>query len=383
MCRRPRVRRSPFPARSAGSNLTKVLVIEDERSQQAFVVSVLRQNGFETLGTDDGAEGIELAVEQLPDLIVCDIHLGVVDGFEMLSAIRKNPSTASIPFILMTALADREGMRHGMELGADDYLPKPFTGAELISAVNARLEKHRRLMKDAGKKLDELRISMSAMLPHELRTPLNGILGYADLMRKQSDDLQPAEIARMSERMYRNARRLQRLVENYLLYAQLELQQTAVHAEHLREESHAINVAEMLERTGRVKSEEFNRSSDLLVRLVDSSLAIAPGYFSKMAEEVLDNAFRYSKAGSPVKVESEVRDYGYVYSVTDQGRGMSPEQIGGIGAFVQFERKIYEQQGSGLGLTIVARLAKLHGGNLEVQSRPGNGTVVKITLPQA
>ena len=383
MCRRPRVRRSPFPARSAGSNLTKVLVIEDERSQQAFVVSVLRQNGFETLGTDDGAEGIELAVEQLPDLIVCDIHLGVVDGFEMLSAIRKNPSTASIPFILMTALADREGMRHGMELGADDYLPKPFTGAELISAVNARLEKHRRLMKDAGKKLDELRISMSAMLPHELRTPLNGILGYADLMRKQSDDLQPAEIARMSERMYRNARRLQRLVENYLLYAQLELQQTAVHAEHLREESHAINVAEMLERTGRVKSEEFNRSSDLLVRLVDSSLAIAPGYFSKMAEEVLDNAFRYSKAGSPVKVESEVRDYGYVYSVTDQGRGMSPEQIAGIGAFVQFERKIYEQQGSGLGLTIVARLAKLHGGNLEVQSRPGNGTVVKITLPQA
>jgi len=62
---------------------------------------------------------------------------------------------------------------------------------------------------------------------------------------------------------------------------------------------------------------------------------------------------------------------------------MSPEQIAGIGAFVQFERKIYEQQGSGLGLTIVARLAKLHGGNLEVQSRPGNGTVVKITLPQA
>ena len=97
----------------------------------------------------------------------------------------------------------------------------------------------------------------------------------------------------------------------------------------------------------------------------------------------MDNAFKFSKPGSRVQVQAETRDLGYQLTVVDGGRGMTASQISEIGAFVQFERKFYEQQGSGLGLTVVGRLAKLHGGTLKIQSDYGSSTSVGLTLPQA
>ena len=110
--------------------------------------------------------------------MLCDVNMGKVDGYLTLSSLRNEPTTAAIPFILMTGLADNAGMRHGMELGADDYLPKPFTIEALYGAVEARLKKSQALRDDAEKKMADLRDNITMMLPHELRTPLNGILAY-------------------------------------------------------------------------------------------------------------------------------------------------------------------------------------------------------------
>lgn len=92
-----------------------------------------------------------------------------------------------------------------MELGADDFLPKPFAPSELLAAVRTWLEKHRALLRQANTKLEELRKAMSFTIPHELQTPLNGILGYSDILRKQSDDLESSEVVWMSERIFKNA----------------------------------------------------------------------------------------------------------------------------------------------------------------------------------
>src|SRR5271156_7215537 len=101
----------------------------------------LRQRGFEVIEAANGADGIERARKELPDLILCDINMGKVDGYLTLASLRNEAPTAAIPFILMTGLADNAGMRHGMELGADDYLHKPFTIEVLYAAVEARLKK--------------------------------------------------------------------------------------------------------------------------------------------------------------------------------------------------------------------------------------------------
>lgn len=202
---------------------TKILVVDDEETIRKMVATVLKKNGFEVLAAVNGSEGVELARKQLPDLIVCDIRMELVNGYKMLTAIRNDPVTTAIPFILMTSQSDRESMRQGMELGADDYLTKPFTPVELIAAVTARLRKHEKVIQKAESKLEELRTRMSMTLSHELRTPLNGMLGFADILRKQYATLESSEIGRMAERIYRNGKRLHRLIENYLIYSQIEL----------------------------------------------------------------------------------------------------------------------------------------------------------------
>ncbi len=362
--------------------MTKILVIDDEDSLRETSVAILRASGFEAVSAKNGGDGIELAHSTFPDLIICDVKMELVNGYQLLTAIRNDSVTATTPFILMTSNPDREGMRKGMELGADDFLPKPFSPAELVSAVNARLKKHRLMADQAEQKLQELRSRMSTAIPHELRTPLNGILGFADIMRKDYMNLQPQEIAKMSERIYRNGKRLLRLVENYLIYAQVGSQHVDKHQQELLLHSSTDSVNPIQE-LARDKAFESNRVNDLDLHLVPASVAISAQYFAKIVEEIGDNAFRYSAKGSPVYFGTVTEDGNLLLMVIDRGRGMTAEQIENIGAYVQFNRKIYEQQGSGLGLTVAKQLIEMHGGSLSIQSDLDHGTTVTVRLPLA
>ena len=169
--------------------MKKILVIDDETWLREMVHMALEQKGFEVIEAENGAKGIEAARQSLPDLILCDVNMEKVDGYLTLSSLRSEAATASVPFILMTGLADHAGMRHGMELGADDYLPKPFSIEALYAAVEARLKKVQTVRQEAEKKLADLRDNISLMLPHELRTPLNGILAYGEILRSESATL--------------------------------------------------------------------------------------------------------------------------------------------------------------------------------------------------
>ena len=362
--------------------MTKILVIDDEEIQRLLTVAVLKANGFEIVAATNGAEGIELARTTLPDLIISDIRMELVNGYQFLAAVRNDSVTATIPFILMTSNADIPGMREGMKLGADDYLPKPFSPTELVAAVNARLGKHRLMVQKAEMKLQELRARMSTAIPHELRTPLNGILGFADIMRKDAQNLQPQEIAKMSERIYRNGKRLLRLVENYLMYTQIGSKTLDEHQKELLVGSHT-EVRNTIEEITKEKAMENGRPSDLTLQVTADSVAVSPQYFAKIVEELVDNAFRYSAKGTPVYVSTVAEEKAILVIIIDKGRGMTPEQVRNIGAYVQFDRTVYEQQGSGLGLTVVRRLVELHGGTLSIQSDYGQGTTATVHLPRA
>ncbi len=121
--------------------MTKILVIEDEQLVRNNVVEQLKAEGFDTIGVENGRVGLNWARQHKPDLIICDVVMPEVDGYEVLSSLRQQPATALMPFIFITALADRADMRRAMERGADDYLTKPFTKAELLGAIAARLKK--------------------------------------------------------------------------------------------------------------------------------------------------------------------------------------------------------------------------------------------------
>ncbi len=363
--------------------MKKILVIDDEEWLREMVQMALRQRGYEVIEAENGAVGVEKARKQLPDLILCDVNMEKMDGYLTLSSLRNEPVTAAIPFILMTGLADNAGMRHGMELGADDYLPKPFTIDGLYAAVDARLRKAQTVRAEAERKLADLRDNLSLMLPHELRTPLNGILAYGEILMADADTLQPAEITEMGQVIYQSGRRLERLVENFLIYAQLELWGADPQKLNLLRRTPTAAPAPLIEEHARKQAEEARRPADLRLKLADTMFPMAQEYLGKVVDELVQNAFKFSSPGTGVAVELVQEFDSVILSVTDHGRGFSTEHISRVGAYMQFDRKLHEQQGIGLGLTIARRLTELHGGTLAIQSEPGAGTTVVLRLPKA
>ncbi len=121
--------------------MTKILIIEDEESVRENILDLLEAEGFDTITAANGRIGLQLALYEDPDIVVCDLMLPEIDGYSVLTALREQPFTATMPFIFLTARSSRVDFYQGMDLGADDYLTKPFTRAELLSAVTRRLLK--------------------------------------------------------------------------------------------------------------------------------------------------------------------------------------------------------------------------------------------------
>jgi len=361
--------------------MQKILVIEDTPDVRNLITDTLKLNGFEAVAAEDGEAGIQLALSQLPDLILCDVQMPRKDGFEVLADLRGRAATATIPFVFLTGQADKFHMRQGMNLGADDFLAKPFMLQELMAAVNARLKKHKAIAVRADQKLSELRDSISLALPHELMTPLNGIIGFSSILMADSPTLSVSDISEFAQHIHESAQRLQRVIENFLLYSQIEL--TAADPAKLAALRNAdpVTIKDFVESVAERRAANFKRSGDLIVDLAESCIKIPYPKLEKIVGELLDNAFKFSTAGSPVRIQGKPDRSHYQLRITDRGRGLTPEQIAALGAHMQFERRFYEQQGSGLGFAIARRLTEVHGGSITVHSSPNQQTTIELFFP--
>lgn len=361
-----------------------ILVIEDESNIRDNIEEILSLEDFQAIATDNGLEGLQLAKTHRPDLIICDIMMPQLDGYEVLKALRQQESTATIPFIFLTAKAERSNQRQGMELGANDYLTKPFTSSELRNAVTAQLNQQMVFEQYADRKLERLRCSIAQSLPHELRTPLNAIIGFSDLLLLDYRSLDSVEIEEMLAHIHSAGNRLHHSVEHFLLYAQLELISTDAQRQQVfRGDASAIATESIVIEMALAVAQRFDRPTDLELDLQPATLKISTRWFKKMVEELVDNAFKFSIPGTTVTITSQLQEQQFQLSVGDRGRGMTHDQIANLGACMQFERKLYEQQGTGMGLTIVQRLVRLYDGNLSLESIPGQSTVACISLPAA
>lgn len=368
--------------------MKKILVIEDETDVREVVLDILEAENFDVIGAPNGRIGVEMATAERPDLILCDVMMPELDGYGVLAALRSSPVTAAIPFIFLTAKATRSDLRQGMDLGADDYLTKPFTRDEMLGAIGTRFKRQAAIEQKSQAQLDSLRHNISRSLPHELRTPLNGIISTSQFLLDEYADLELEEAQEMLADINASGRRLHRLIQNFLLYAELEL--TARDPEKLWAlRSLSLNTpaatieptAQQLARgtgdTGRIMPD---RAADLTLGVQNHRVAISESALQKMTFELVDNALKFSQPGQPVTVTGEMKGDRYLLRVIDHGRGLSPDQIANVGAYQQFDRKLYEQQGSGLGLSIVMRLCELYQADLSITSEPGQETIVQVSF---
>lgn len=357
--------------------MDRILIIEDEDNLRVSIADFLEVEGFKCLQAADGSEGIEIARTEMPDMVICDIKMPGINGHEVLTELRRDSRTSSIPFIFLTALVDKRDFRKGMELGADDYLTKPFLTEDLLNAIKTRLNKS----KEGKDRFQDLRKSLIHNLPHELRTPLVSIIGYAQLLMDRYKENKDPAIIEYSKSIYDAGIRLNKMIQNFIVFTKLKL---ASGESNFKIEFHAeptLVTIPFIRSVAENIASRYKRNIDLKLDGADGIITISLNELNIILEELIDNAFKFSSPGSAVEMQTRTENNEYVIRLKDHGRGMKDEQLKKIDAYIQFERDKYEQQGMGLGLTISQKLVEMYGGNFSINSVYGEFTEITLRFP--
>ncbi len=354
--------------------MKSILLIDDDAQVRRIFGIALRKAGYHVIEAESGSTGLEAARQHLPDLILTDVHMPNGDGATLLREIRQDPALNARQVVLMTGRPDLVTPRKGMEEGADDFLTKPVGVKDLLNCIAARFRRASVSWRVEDRMLEKLRSHVPPQLPHEFFTPIAGIIGLVEILRDPNSGLSPDDLPAVYSDLYDSSLRLHRTLRNYLLILDLDAPTVEEAAKPLSavelERAMTDGVAEAL----RLQP----RRADIALRIVPCPIAVKALDLARVVDELVHNACKFSRPGSPVEINLGADG---VLTISDRGRGMSPEEIGQIGAFQQFDRKKQEQQGLGLGLMLVQRLATRCGAKFSITGKPGEGTTVHVAFP--
>ncbi|MEA2561047.1 MAG: hypothetical protein QOH06_2551 [Acidobacteriota bacterium] len=367
--------RLPSPAAPAGA--PRVLLVEDNEELRGFVAQRLSSR-YQVEEAKDGNAGLAAARRTTPDLIVSDVMMPGMDGHELCRRLRADPSLAAVPIILLTARAGSEAVVEGLEVGADDYVVKPFAMRELEARIAAHLRAREieRQLHERESRLVAIG-QMTSSVVHDLRNPLTLLVGYADLAHRLAVRGGESVIAEELEQVQAASDRLRRMIEEILDFARggtPKLMLETLPARRFLDETLAPLAGDLEER-GVATEIHLKLDDDLKVTLDRDRM-------QRVLENLLKNAREAVSAGAVRRVflQAWVEDGDTLaIRVADTGPGIPEELVGHL--FEPFATT-GKQQGTGLGLVTVRNLVKAHGGEIRVEhAAPEGGAAFTVTLP--
>jgi CheY-like chemotaxis protein/two-component sensor histidine kinase len=357
--------------------MSKILIVEDEKDVRTTIIDLLESAGHTIISAQDGRQAIKILDYEIPNLIISDIMMPDVDGYQLLEYFQKLPGASTVPFIFLSAKTESTDLRKGMILGADDYLMKPFRAKELLQVVETQLKKKDRL----DKKFNDLFFNISTYIPHELRTPLISIKGYAELISEGIEELDKEEISDMVNKIKISSSRLHKTIEKFIRYNVTSLKLISKGTNNETTKTGVKSPKSILECTSKQLLKEASRETDLKLELTDAGINISEADFVFVIEELIENALKFSNPGTEISLKSTIKDNLYFLDITDHGRGLTKEQITKISPFVQQERFKFQQQVNGLGLISVKNLMAIYGGDLKITSELNKFTTCSLSIP--
>jgi signal transduction histidine kinase len=351
----------------------RVLVADDNSDMRGYVVRLLRDAGLDVRAVSDGQAALEVARASAFDLILSDIMMPNLNGFELLKAVRSDPALRDVSVILLSARAGEEARVEGLDAGADDYLIKPFAARELVARVAGAigLARGRRASQEAMRQVQKMEAlgRLTGGVAHDFNNLMMVISGGLDLLAKQGD---PGRRDRVMQGMRQATQRGASLTRQLLAFSRRQsLQPRPVNLHGFLQ-----GAAEMLDRTLR---------GDVAVDLhVDADLwpvHVDPAGLELSLLNLCVNARDAMEKGGTIEIRAANASGGVQIEVIDHGKGMAEEIA--AHAFEPFFTTKEIGAGSGLGLTQVYGFAHGSGGNVSIRSAPGKGTTVTLLLPRA
>ncbi len=358
-----------------------VLVVDDNPLIVSVLRSLLNAEQYEVHCCDNGEDAMKVLEKRQVDLIICDVMMPRMGGYELHEVVRGKSDFSHIPFVFLTALDGNEDRTKGRESGADDYVTKPFDPKELVSLVKGKINRSKNLRKHSEDKYDNYRRKVLHTLSHEFRTPLVAINTGTELLLEQNS-LDQDKVKNLVQAIQRGGMRLERLVNDFMLMQQIEAglaqrlfdtRAVEIPVEKLKE-SVLLHVRSQLIEVG-ATHEVLSLVGDKVTRVYEPQIL-------DIMSRIVNNSLKFSKPPLHVEFAFTPLDGEVAFEVRDRGVGFNPEKMReAIDLFQQIDRDKMEQQGSGVGLTIASRYAKIHGGRLEFELREGGGAVVSLILP--
>ncbi len=341
-----------------------ILIVEDNKEVRNEISDVFKMENFNVIEANNGLEGYLKGVHNLPDIIISDIMMPVLDGYKMYKEFKKNSMTEQIPIIFLSALSSDDDIRKGMNLGAEDYLTKPINPDDLILATESRLKKYEKI----EKRFDTVKTNITNILYHEINTPLNGIIGFSDFLRTQVDELSKDDIKKTANYIYKSGSRLNKLVKKFLIYSELKIKSATISGMKKLRNCEYINTEGIINKI--IDNEKFKeRRNDFNLSLQAVDLKIEDYLFKLLIEELTDNAVKFSSAGNKIFINSFIDNGSYKIKIKNEGSGITQEQALQINDFNQINTKECVR-GSGIGLSIVKLITDVYGNDFEVESIP-------------
>jgi signal transduction histidine kinase len=370
------------------SRETTILMVDDVLSNLAALSDMLTTFGYNVQQARDGRSALESVKQDPPDLILLDIHMPDMDGYEVCKRLKTDERTRDIPVIFLSALSETENIVRGFEIGGVDYITKPFQFREVVVRVQnqmmlvyqrRQIEALRAQDRQNFESLNRMKDQFIRMATHDLRNPLNVMLGYTHVLgRLEVAERDQALLKQSVENIRDSVAKMRTLVTDMLDLAQLETGSRLTLTK--------VALAELLQRCLDSFHVLANQQKIELVYEAppdDAYVMMDESYITRVIDNLVSNAIKYSPDGGEVAVRAWVRDDNAVIEVSDTGLGIHADDLPYVfDAFYRVQHQESENvEGSGLGLSIVKTIVEQHGGQITVQSELGQGSTFRVVLP--
>lgn len=365
-----------------------ILAVDDNPANLNLLFDLLDKANFEVLISQSGESALKRAKNTSPDIILLDVMMPGIDGFETCRQLKADEATKDIPVIFMTALSDIVDKVKGLELGAVDYITKPIQPQEVLARIKIHLT-IQQLQRDLGQKnlklseslerekeLNELKSRFISMASHEFRTPLAAILTSSNLLKRYGDRFSPDKKLTHLERIEGAVKRMTEMLNDILTLSKIEAGKQRYHPQPVALIEFCHNIVEEF----RLISEEthtiaFSSPDQEFQACVD------PNLLRHILSNLLSNAIKYSSENRHIYFEHSRTDNAVIFRVKDEGIGISEDDQKYL--FEAFHRgtNVDTIKGTGLGLSIVEQFVELHGGTIDVESKINQGTTFTVSIP--
>lgn len=364
----------------------KVLIVDDVPENIQVLVHLLNEKGLRVNYADSGIKALKAIKSNLPDLILLDVSMPQMDGFQVCERLKGDPLTADIPVIFLTAKVDQQDVINGLEKGAVDYVTKPFNAGELIKRVFTHLElkQSRDIIKKQNielLKLNDVKNQLFSVISHDMKNLFNNILFGTESLEKEIDNFEKEEVVQMAGLVNDSAKRAYDLLQNLLDWSKSQMNSIKFIPVEFEMLLLVNQVVALFSPSIRKKNITImvKPQHDIFIALADIDM------IKVVLRNLLSNAIKYSWAKGEITVLLEADAACVKVSVIDNGVGMSSVLLKKLRNNRQSHASIpgtQNEKGSGLGLLLIKDFVHKNNGQFDFDSNEGKGSTFWFTVPR-